>query len=414
MNKENKKEISYKLLKQYFYGETTEDETRRVKNWLMDPANKFRADQFLKMLWEETAEVNQISSFDQKGVLDKIHHTINLQQEKKSSTAFPSGKKPGITIQHIFRQSARVAAILLLPVMMYLAWEVISQKLWLDSQKEVVYNEIVCPLGARSRFELPDGTTGSLNNGSRLKYPVKFHGDIREVKLEGEAYFDVKHNKKRPFVIKTHGLDVKVTGTSLNVYSYPEDQYQEFTLKKGTIELLKKEGRRSVSIAEMKKPGQHAVYKLNKAKVDIKQKRDRKKITRKVDDNMKKLKSAVSQMKSDEKVIYETDEGKVEFQIKKDVDKYTSWKEGMLVLRNDPMPLLLKRIERWYNVKFNVLDEGIDEYTYWATFEEENLDQVLKLLSLTGPIEFKKHPREKNDEGVYEPQVIDVMLERDK
>ncbi|MCF8335868.1 MAG: DUF4974 domain-containing protein [Bacteroidales bacterium] len=412
MNKKNNNnEIFYSTLKRYFLGKSTKEEAERVKAWLMDPENKFRADQFLRMLWNETEQNPENASFDQGGILNKIHHTINLRN-KKLQQERPSKTRRSFSIQQVFKQSARVAAILLLPVMAYLAWEVVSQKMWMNNQKEIVYNEIVCPLGARSRFELPDGTTGSLNNGSRLKYPVKFHGDIRKVKLEGEAYFDVKHNKKRPFVIKTHGLDVKVTGTSLNVYSYSEDKYQEFTLKSGTIELLKKEGDRIVSLAEMKKPGQHAVYKLNEVKLDIKQNKQPKKITHEVEKNAKKLNSMVSEMKSDERVIYETDKGKVEFQINEDIEKYTSWKEGMLVLRNDPMPLLLKRIERWYNVKFNVLDEGINEYTYWATFEEENLDEVLELLSLTGPIEFKKHPREKNDEGVYKPQVIDVMLEK--
>ena len=93
-----------------------------------------------------------------------------------------------------------------------------------------------------------------------------------------------------------------------------------------------------------------------------------------------------------------------------DTDYYTAWKDGKLVLRNDPMPKLLKRIERWYNVKFNILDESINEYTYWATFEEENLEQVLKLLSLTGPIGFEIREREKMVDGTYKIQEIDVVL----
>jgi hypothetical protein len=63
-------------------------------------------------------------------------------------------------------------------------------------------------------------------------------------------------------------------------------------------------------------------------------------------------------------------------------------------------------------VEFNVLDEEINDYTYWATFEQENLNQVLELLSLSGPIKFRKHKRDKNEDGVYEAQVIDVMLKK--
>jgi ferric-dicitrate binding protein FerR (iron transport regulator) len=370
-------------------------------------------DDFLKMLWNEIEAKPDDPSFDQDAVLEKIRQAIKLQREKAGYQPHYSDKT-SISAGRVLKQMARVAAILLVPVMMYLAWEVLSQRIWLESQKEVVYNEIVCPLGARSHFELPDGTTGSLNNGSRLKYPVKFHGDLREVELQGEAYFNVKKNKRRPFIINTHGLDVKVTGTRLNVYSYPEDQYQEFTLESGSMELLKKENNRQTTFVRMK-PGQHAVYQLKEARVDIEKSNQPAEVTKqvkKVQGNMEKLETIVSQMKPEEEVVYETDEGKMEFEYKKDLGKYTAWREGMLVLRNDPMPLLLKRIERWYHVEFNVLDEEINEYTYWATFEQENLNQVLELLTLTGPIRFRKHERDKNDDGVYEPQVIDVMLKK--
>jgi ferric-dicitrate binding protein FerR (iron transport regulator) len=89
---------------------------------------------------------------------------------------------------------------------------------------------------------------------------------------------------------------------------------------------------------------------------------------------------------------------------------YTSWKDGKLVLRNDPMPNLLTRIERWYNVKFNVIDKSINEYTFWATFEEENLEQVLELLSLTGPIQFEKQPKVKLKDGTFKKQEIIVKI----
>ena len=91
-------------------------------------------------------------------------------------------------------------------------------------------------------------------------------------------------------------------------------------------------------------------------------------------------------------------------------ERYTGWTDGRLILRNDPMIVLLKRMERWYNVKFNILDKRINEYTYWVTFQDENLDQVLKLLALTGPIKFTKLPRSKPPEGTYKPLEIDVTI----
>lgn len=403
--------VCYSLLKRYFYGETTSQESEQVEGWLRDPKNKFRADQFLSLLWDEIENEGYATNYDQAGILDKIHHRINLQS-KAPKAGSPALQRSGFSTQRFINRMSRIAAILLLPVMLYFAWEVFSQRIWLNSQKEVVYHELKCPLGATSRFVLPDGTRGSLNNGSTLKYPVEFRGDNRKVVLKGEAYFDVKHNKKRPFVIQTQGLDVRVTGTRLNVYAYPDDKYQQFTLESGSIELLKEQNDRMVSIARMK-PGQHAVYMLKEGQIDLQpaHKKTINRVTKKVN-HMKKLETKVMKMKPDERIVHETRDSKIEFQYEKDIEQYSSWKDGMLVLRNDPMPVLLKRIERWYHVKFNVLDKDVNAYTYWATFEQENLDKVLELLSLTGPIAFKKHPREKNEQGHYQPQVIDVFLEK--
>jgi len=408
---EHNEGVCYSLLKRYFYGETTSRESEQVEVWLRDPKNKFRTDQFLSMLWGEIENGGHTSSFDQESILDKIHHRINLQSKGLKSGP-RSLKRSGFSTQRLINRMSRIAAILLLPIMLYFAWEVFSQRMWLNSQKKVVYHEIKCPLGATSRFVLPDGTRGSLNNGSKLKYPVEFRGDTRKVELKGEAYFDVKHNKKRPFIIQTHGLDVRVTGTRLNVYAYPDDDYQQFTLESGAIELIKGCDDRMVSIAKMK-PGQHAIYMLKEGQIDLQpaHKKTKNRVTKTVN-HMKKLEAKVMKMKPDERIVHETEDGKIEFQYEKDIEQYSSWKDGMLVLRNDPMPVLLKRIERWYHVKFNVLDKGINEYTYWATFEQENLEEVLELLSLTGPIAFKKHPRKKNEQGHYQPQVIDVCLEK--
>jgi ferric-dicitrate binding protein FerR (iron transport regulator) len=114
-------------------------------------------------------------------------------------------------------------------------------------------------------------------------------------------------------------------------------------------------------------------------------------------------------LKPGRKAIYQTEEGNLYLE-KGKTDRYTGWTDGKLILRNDPMPVLLKRIERWYSVKFNILDERINDYTYWATFEEENFEQVLNLLSLTGPVKFTKLPRQKNPDGTIKVQEINVSI----
>ena len=271
-----------------------------------------------------------------------------------------------------------------------------------------MYNEFFCPLGVRSHFELPDGTSGWLNNGSRLKYPVKFLNDYREVELIGEAYFDVSHHKGRPFIINTDGLDVKVLGTKLNVYAYPDENIQTFTLETGSVELIKRNNGEEVTVLKMK-PGQHAVYSLTTDEPEMEngiQTINNQNIIivgeQTPDKGSINKSSAVSER-------IETRSGKINVGYE-ETSRYTNWKNGKLVLRNDPIPIMLNRIGRWYNVRFNVTDERINEYRYWATFEEENLDQVLKMLSLTGPIMFEKQIREQKDDGSFKIQEIDVVM----
>jgi ferric-dicitrate binding protein FerR (iron transport regulator) len=387
-------------------GLVSESEKSEVRDWLSDPENQFKCERYLKNLWVETDEDDHDPPQDLEVILDRVHHKINLLRDKEKSRSWMPRRTPSLPIVPLIKNAARVAAIVMLPLMGYLAWEVYSQKLWIRSQSEVGYNEIICPLGSRSQFELPDGTKGNLNNGSRLKYPSTFNGNTREVELAGEAFFDVSHNKTRPFIIRTDGLDVKVTGTRLNVYSYPDEGYQEFTLESGSIELISSEYDQDITVAKLK-PGQHVVYSNSENMKNIASGDNDLTLER-----IQKLEipeNLISSLKQGQEAAYELNHGTLAVKVD-ETQHYTSWREGKLVLRNDPMQNLLTRIERWYNVKFNVLDNSINEYTYRATFEEENLDQVLELLSLTGPIAFEKLPKLRMDDGSFKIQEINVKL----
>ncbi len=155
------------------------------------------------------------------------------------------------------------------------------------------------------------------------------------------------------------------------------------------------------------KPGHHVEYSFGSQEKQF-QTQHRPDII--VAENPKALNKLAPGLKTGQLAHYRSMEGNlfIEFDNPK---KYTGWTEGKLVLRNDPMPVLLKRMERWYSVKFNIIDKQISEYTYWGTFEEENLDQVLNLLSLTGPVKFNIRPRQKQSDGTYEVQLIDVVLD---
>ncbi|MEN8226794.1 MAG: FecR domain-containing protein [Bacteroidota bacterium] len=406
---EKSKELPYKLLKKYFEDTVSIPEKQEVEYWLNTPEKNLRYERYLRFLWDEMNGESEdpVVGINQEATLHKIHYKINHLNKKKKGRSSVKRTRKTIPIGTVLKYTARIAAVMLLPLLAYLGWEVYNQKLWVKNQTEIVYNEIVCPMGARSQFELPDGTTGSLNNGSRLKYPVKFTGNSREVELTGEAYFDVSHHRNRPFIISTDGLDVRVLGTRINIYSYPEECYQEFTLESGSAELFTTENDRKITVAKLK-PGQHVLYRpknKNNGTQPGKESLSVRKINR-----QEELDRFMAKMKSGQEALYQFEGGDMAVGLAK-TETYTSWKDGKLVLRRDPMPMLLTRIERWYNVKFNVLDERINDYTYWVTFEEESLDRVLKLLALTGPIRFEKRPRVQAADGSYQIQEIDILLD---
>ena len=402
MNTKEKK-IDYSTLLKYFEDRATGEEVNAISHWFTDPESGYKCEKCLNLLWDKLDPEAKEAEIDLEVLLDKIHHAIHLKTAKKTSViSRTSTHRPNRSFKHVLRNLGRIAAIFLLPVSIYIGWEIYSQKMWENNQSEVVYNEIYVPLAAQSRFELPDGTTGYLNNGSSLRYPVKFTGKSREVELLGEAFFDVKHNKQRPFIISTIGLDVKVLGTKVNIHSYPDDEYQEITLESGVVELVQREQGQEVLVAEMK-PGQHAVYQFGNQRSNISN-GDRDLIVVQSNEQMDDL---ASKLKPGKQAIMQMEEG--DLYLTKDEPKYyTGWTDGKLILRNDPMPILLKRIERWYSVKFNIQDEQINDYTFWATFTHETLDQVLELLSLTGPIQFHKQPRESSVDGTFKTQEIDV------
>lgn len=98
------------------------------------------------------------------------------------------------------------------------------------------YNTMTVPRGAEYQLTLSDGTRVWLNAETELKYPVTFTGEVREVVLEGEAYFEVAKNSARPFVVKSEKLEIKVLGTSFNVKAYPQET-QQATLVEGKVKI---------------------------------------------------------------------------------------------------------------------------------------------------------------------------------
>ncbi len=396
----NNTDEKYAILKRFFKGMATHEEKQIVNDWMNDPEQEVWIKALLNQLWDDMDEINKMP--DSQKTLTDIHEKIDIEKSVRP------------VFYRILKIAGSVAAILLLPLLAYISWSLlINEKDFTEySQVEPVYNEITCPVSARCQFELPDGSKIWLNNGSRLKYPVTFDKKVRIVSLEGEAYFDIESNKDYPFIIKTNGIDVRVTGTRLNVCAYPTENYQEVVVESGTVELINKitDPVNEESMVELK-TGQYALFKEKNCEIDFNTYIQNGEGKLKIIKNEDQLKPFIRDLRPYERALYE-DNGSI-LLIKNDKAKrYYAWKEGRLVLRNDPMAVMLNRIERWYNVSFQIEDKDVYNHSYWATFENENIEEILELLSMTGPLRFEVKDRKINEDGSFGKKIINVSLNK--
>jgi len=107
----------------------------------------------------------------------------------------------------------------------------------------VKYNTLSTPMGGQYQLSLPDGSRVWLNSGSSIRFPTVFIGKERIIELKGEAFFDIRENKKMPFIVKTNmSMDIRVLGTQFNVMAYDDEKSINTTLLEGSVQLLKESG----------------------------------------------------------------------------------------------------------------------------------------------------------------------------
>ncbi|MCK9638375.1 MAG: FecR domain-containing protein [Prolixibacteraceae bacterium] len=178
------------------------------------------------------------------------------------------------------------------------------------SEKSAVMpmNQVVVPYGKKSSVELEDGTKVWLNAGSKLAFPDKFTGSKREVFLEGEAYFNVTHDKNKPFFVKTKEVVIRVLGTKFNVSAYRADNEVMTVLVEGAVSLRENKGINLLGKETILNAHQRASF------------------------NKTDLTTRVS------------DEGNVGI--------YTAWTEGWFPFCKEPLVNVFKKVERYYNVQF--------------------------------------------------------------
>jgi transmembrane sensor len=336
-------------IQKYSEGKLTLKELLYLSEQLADKHNSISGS-VLHDDWKYQLESDTVPDHDLHAVLDRVYHQISINEKNK------------LTQFNWLRTFQRIAAILILPLLFtFLTYFYFHNKPSADS---VSFAEIQCPMGVRTKFQLPDGSTGFLNSGSILKYPVQFSHN-RTVQLTGEAFFDIVHNNKLPFHVNTCNLDIKVLGTTFNVIANEDEKTEEIVLQTGKVDVSAKNGNQVAVLA----PNEQLIL------------------------NTEKLTFAKNKVEA---------------------IQYMLWKEGKLVFRNENMQQVARRLSRWYNAEVIIGDKLLEDYTFHATFIDEPLDEVLKLLSLTTPISYKEEKRTNDKEGVFKKRKIILSLNQSK
>lgn len=287
-------------------------------------------------------------------------HWEEFEPEIKSDKRFTGvlkkinkGTEPK-SIKKILNTVSRIAAVLVIPLMLAAGYLYLEFNEYL-SQKDV-FVEVASPVGGRTSINLPDGSKVWLNGESTIKYPAVFN-ENRKVEISGEAFFKVKSDVENPFLVGAKDVFVKATGTEFNVFAYDDVPDIHVILKEGKVNVLD----HSRKFLKKIEPG----YQLK----------------------------------------YNSISGDLDYS-KTNAEDYSQWINGKLIFRETPFSEVIARMERWYGVDIEMMDDELNSLHFKATFEEESIEEALKLLKYTATFNYKFEKRKIKEDGSYEKPKI--------
>jgi transmembrane sensor len=308
-----------RLFKLYLEGETNARQEELLFRHLNEGGDK---DPILfeemKNSWE-----NEPSSPDNSPEAEESLDQIWLKVEKKSHKR----------LQRV--QMMKYAASVLLLLSTGLGWYAYQKK---ESIKTVQLISKITRAGEKLKLILPDSSVVYLAGNSKLNWPSHFtKGNTRNIHLEGEAFFEVKHDTTSPFIVQTANLRTQVVGTSFNVYAYPDDKLATVTVKTG-----------KVAVAE----------------------------------NVKGKVKRLSFLTPGMKLIYQQNNGKYAVSSSTNVNEANSWTLNRFVFRDESLKGVLAGLERYYNVNFIQKGKHFDHYKFSVTFSNKNIKDVMEQLHI--------------------------------
>jgi transmembrane sensor len=291
---------------------------------------------------------------DEEKSRTNISSTIGITENHSSDVIEPE-PQPGRVLK--YRKHIRAAAASLLII--GACWLYFKDRA--GSSSTISANEFITSAGSKSTVNLPDGSVVVLNASSRLSYKKDFGISNREITLTGEAYFDVVKNQGLPMVVHTSAIDIWVKGTAFNVKSYPEDAAVETALIRGTIEVVPhNDPERKILLRPHEK-----ITIGKKALIGA------------------AIQNRPAADKEDTFSITQIKPGSLH-------NSYPelAWLNNNLVFQKEKFEILARRMERWYNVEIEFLNEDVKQLSFSGSLEKESLAEALEALRLSHPFNY--------------------------
>lgn len=306
--------IPWGLIIAHLKNESTTEQDVLFDTWIADEDNN-QLFQQLSILWKEIQTESSQQNPDIAASWQKMQARIRSGQPKKKAIS-----------RNIAYKITAIAASLLLILGISYAYIITN------SNNQIHTHSIV---SGKSKLILPDGSTVWLNAGSTIQYASSFSRN-REIKLEGEASFEVVKDKSHPFIVSASDVQVKVHGTNFNVTSYPKEENIKIALNEGSVSILQNNGNESFL-----HPGEMAIVN-----------------------------------KKDQSLSIE----------KTDMELEMFWANESVYFKNKSLGYICKYLERWYNVDIDVDPEIAGNLQYTFTIKDDSLESILRTMAKINPM----------------------------
>ncbi|MBO6620398.1 MAG: DUF4974 domain-containing protein [Balneola sp.] len=334
-----RKNRRWTIIAKYVSGNCSSFEKKIIKKKIEFDENFKKQVEEARLVWNLSNKEG--NKWDQNKAWFKIRKRLDFEKKENAkdlSFNYRKERSSRFTLAKI----VHIAALFLIATLTSVIYSHIEKEDTVNQIQEIQYQELITKKGEQKRFILSDGSKVTLAPDSKLRLSENYTTGNRDVFLTGEAFFNVISDPERPFKVHINGTITKVLGTQFNVISYPPDLSVEMAVLEGSVSVLAVKENERVFL----KPGELGSYTPSK-KITVR--------------NI-------------------------------DVNKYLGWMEGKLIFENQPLSQITDRLERWYNIPFEIKDKEIKELTITATFNRKQpLEEVLDALALSLDIAYSKN-----------------------